>query len=275
MSISQPVILIIGILSILSIGLIDYIVIIDIAFSICYLIPIFIVTRNIDRRSGILLSSLSAIVWGIAEHKAKVSLAKFILLWNTGVRLTVFLTIVNLLSSLKESYEREQKLARIDGLTKIYNRRYFFELFKKECKRSIPYRHCLTLVYFDVDNFKAVNDRLGHDSGDKLLSSIARTVSENIREIDIFARLGGDEFTLLLPETNYEQAQLVLRRLHQQLIQATTEKSFQVGFSIGAVTFLEFPESVETMLQQVDFLMYQVKNSGKNKIEHQLHQGER
>ncbi len=270
MSISHSKILTIGILSVLLIGLIDYLIILDVSLSICYLIPIFIVTRYVKRAPGVLLSVISAVLWYLAEYTAKIDLNVLLLLWNTIVRLTVFLIVVYLLSALKDAYEREKNLARIDGLTKIYNRRYFWEILRVESKRALRYQRSLTLVYFDVDNFKIVNDRLGHIKGDELLCLIAHTVRNSIRETDIFARLGGDEFALLLPETDYQPAQLVLQRLQQKLSKAAKENSFEVGFSIGAATFLELPKSIDNMLERVDRLMYQVKNSGKNGLKHQL-----
>ncbi len=270
MSLSKPKILTIGILSILVIGLIDYLITIDISLSICYLIPIFIVTRYVARTPGILLSIVSGIIWYIAEYIAKIDLSALLLLWNTIVTLTVFLIVVYLLSALKEAYEREKDLARIDGLTQIYNRRYFLEILRVESKRALRYQRCLTLVYIDVDNFKTVNDRFGHVRGDELLCLIADTVSNSLRETDIFARLGGDEFALLLPETDYQPAELVLQRIQQKLAQVAQDNSFDVGFSMGAITFLEPPDSVDRMIEQVDGLMYQVKNSVKNALKHQL-----
>ena len=269
MSISQPKILTIGILSVLVIGLIDYLITIDISLSICYLIPIFIVTRYVSRTPGILLSVVSGVIWYLAEYTAKTDLNVLLLLWNTIVILTVFLIVVYLLSALKDAYEREKDLARIDGLTQIYNRRYFLEILRVESKRALRYQRCLTLVYVDVDNFKTVNDRFGHVRGDNLLCLIADTVRNSLRETDICARLGGDEFALLLPETDFKSAELVLQRIQQKLIKAAKDNSFDVGFSMGAITFLELPESVDNMLERVDSLMYQVKNSGKNGLKHQ------
>ncbi len=270
MSLSQPKILTIGILSVLLIGLIDYLIPIDISLSICYLIPIFIVTRYVARTPGFLLSIVSGLIWYLAEYLAKTHLSVLLLLWNTIVIVTVFLIVVYLLSALKDAYEREQNLARIDGLTQVYNRRYFWEILRLESKRALRYQRGLTLVYIDVDNFKLVNDRFGHVRGDHLLCLIADTVRNSLREPDILARLGGDEFALLLPETDYQPAELILQRIQQKLAKAAQDNSFDVGFSMGAITFLDSPESVDNMLEQVDRLMYQVKNSGKNGLKHQL-----
>ena len=123
MSLSQPKILTIGILSVLVIGLIDYLITIDISLSICYLIPIFIVTRYVARTPGILLSIVSGIIWYLAEYIAKTHLSVLLLLWNTIVIVTVFLIVVYLLSALKDAYDRENHLDRIDGLTQVDNRR--------------------------------------------------------------------------------------------------------------------------------------------------------
>lgn len=272
MVIPQPLMLIIAIFMVVVIGLIDYLIIVDLSLSICYLIPIVIVTRYINKQAGIILSVLSTIIWYVAEGAAKAELYPVFLVWNTMVRLTVFLIVVYLLSALKDSYERVQKVARIDGLTSICNRRYFLEILQHESMCAIRYQRCLTLVYFDVDNFKAINDELGHAQGDKLLRLIAQTVQTNIRQTDIIARLGGDEFALLLPETNYQAAQFVLKRVRQKLLTAVAKHSFNVGFSIGAITFTDLPDSIDDMLEEVDKSMYQVKNNGKNALEHHLYQ---
>jgi diguanylate cyclase (GGDEF)-like protein len=120
-----------------------------------------------------------------------------------------------------------------------------------EINRSRRYKHSLTLAYIDLDNFKQVNDRFGHSTGDLLLKLIVEIASQNIRNTDLFGRMGGDEFVLLLPETNYQAARIVLTR-------------------VQAITFINQPNSSEAMLERVDKLMYQVKNSGKNRIEHNL-----
>lgn len=253
------------------IGLLDYKIVIDLALSICYLIPIAIATRYVGKKTGILLSVLSALLWYIAEATAKADLYYLLLVWNTLVRLIVFLVIVHLLAALNKAYQKEQKMARIDELTQICNRRYFLDVLQTETKRSIRYGRYLTLAYFDVDNFKFVNDRYGHQEGDKLLYLIANTVEKTIRETDVVGRMGGDEFALLLPETNYKSAHLALQRIQNQLVNAVKNQNFEVGFSIGAVTFVYFPDTTGKMLEQVDSLMYQVKNQGKSGLKHKCY----
>ncbi|GAB4540371.1 MAG: hypothetical protein Tsb0014_31550 [Pleurocapsa sp.] len=261
---------ILSFLSIVLIGIVDYFITVDISFSICYLIPISFVTKYTNKQIGIFLSISSAFSWYIAEVAAKSHLNFLILFWNTLVCLSVFIIIVYLLDTLKYAYEREKTLARIDGLTQIYNRRYFIDTLTIESKRAIRYQRYLTLAYFDVDNFKAINDHFGHGRGDKLLVLIANTVKNTIRETDTIARLGGDEFAILLPEIDYQAAKLVLTRVYQQLTLAVKQQELEVGFSIGAVTFTDLPDSVEQMLERVDKLMYQVKLEGKNQLNHQV-----
>lgn len=260
----------IGLLAVVIISILDYFIVIDISLSILYLLPISLTSWYAERWFSVFLVLMSTVGWFIAESAAKTNVNLLLLLWNTGVRLIVFLTIAYLLSSLKIAYEKEKRLAQIDGLTGIFNQRFFLELLRMEYKRSLRFGHCLTLAYLDVDNFKHINDRFGHSTGDKLLKIIAQTIKKEIRETDIIARLGGDEFALLLPETNYEAGSSVLYRLQQNLMTAIKAYSPPVSFSIGAVTFLSLPNSIKQMLDEADSLMYQVKKRGKNSIQHQI-----
>ncbi len=202
----------IGLFAVLIISIIDYIIVIDISLSILYLLPISLAIWYGTRWFSFLLVLISTVGWFIAEFAAKTNLHWLLLFWNTAVRLIVFLTIAYLLSSLKIAYEKEKNLARTDGLTGIINQRFFLKLLRLEYKRSLRYAHCLTLAYLDLDNFKEINDRLGHYAGDKLLRLIAQTIQKQIRETDTIARIGGDELALLLPETNYETGQAKLKR---------------------------------------------------------------
>lgn len=264
--------IVIGLLLILIISVIDYLTGVDISLSIFYLVPIVFVTWFVNKCAGYFYSFLSTTLWFISDNIAKVYLHFLVSYWNAGVRLVIFMIITWLLAALKEAYEREKQLARTDALTEIWNRRFFLELLQAETLRARRYKHPLTLAYIDVDNFKMVNDHLGHSSGDKLLYIIAETIQNHVRATDIIARIGGDEFVLLLPETGYEGAQAIVQRVRQKLLAleaVQTQFSF-VGFSIGIVTFIHLPNSIETILEQADNLMYAIKKSGKNRLEHQL-----
>lgn len=270
----QPKLLLIGvgILLVLLIGIIDYLTGIYISLSIFYLIPIVFITWFVSRWSGLFISLLSTVVWFIADTALKNFPYALIPYWNAAVRFSFFVIIAYLLSALKIAYEREKRLARTDMLTGAINRHYFMELLQAEINRNRRYGHPLTVAYIDVDNFKMVNDSFGHSTGDKLLHLIANTIKRQIRTTDVIARLGGDEFALLLLESSYESARIVLHRVHKQLMQTTQTQSWPVSFSIGAVTFIRVPDSVDvnTVVEQADELMYAVKHSGKNRLEHAL-----
>ena len=150
-------ILILCFLSVVLISIVDYLIAINISLSICYLVPISLATRYSNKRTGIFLSISSAFGWYSAEEAAKSQLNFPILFWNTLVCLSVFVIVVYLLDTLKNAYEKEKTLARIDELTQVYNRRYFLNTLTIESKRAIRYKRYLTLAYFDVDNLALVS----------------------------------------------------------------------------------------------------------------------
>lgn len=119
---------------------------------------------------------------------------------------------------LEAALIKEQELARIDPLTHVSNRRAFYELAEIEIVRARRNGCPLSVAYMDVDNFKFVNDDLGHATGDLVLVTIASTLRSELRASDIVARLGGDEFAILLPETDAESAQAVLDKLRARLL---------------------------------------------------------
>lgn len=171
---------------------------------------------------------------------------------------------------LKESLQNEKSLSRIDFLTQAANKRAFYEALEVESRRARRYRRPMTLVYLDVDNFKQVNDTLGHFAGDELLLTVAATMKACLRETDIVARLGGDEFAVLLPETGEQAAAIAISKFHPRLNEVVRQCGWPVSFSIGSVTFLAPLDSAEQMVQRADQLMYQVKHSGKNSVVSQI-----
>lgn len=182
------------------------------------------------------------------------------------VRLLFFLIVVFVTASLKLALHREKKIARTDSLTGVSNARYFYEFAEKEIERARRYDHALTIVYIDLDNFKYINDHLGHLTGDRLLKVIADTIRGKIRSIDMVARLGGDEFAVLLPEISFRDSQAVIERMRGLLLEVMEENDWAVTFSMGMIAFKPPPPSVDKLIKEADDLMYIAKQEGKNRI---------
>jgi diguanylate cyclase (GGDEF)-like protein len=169
-------------------------------------------------------------------------------------------------SRLKNLLAKEHDLARIDPLTTVPNRRAFYEALDTERVRSIRYHRPLTIAYVDLDNFKKVNDSLGHAVGDELLVEVAAGLKSNLRATDYVGRLGGDEFAVLLPETDATGATLVLHKLRLGLLEQMKAHNWEVTFSIGAATFLDPPDSLDIIIRMADETMYAIKAHGKDNI---------
>lgn len=256
-----------GISFIIIVGIIDYITGEEFVFSIFYLFPVMFVTWFTNKWYGIFNSTISAVAIFLADfemlYKYSYPLIHF---WNIIIRLGIFLILVYILSMLKNSFKRLQELARIDGLTGMLNRRFFYELADVELKRAHRYSHPTTVVYLDLDNFKQINDNLGHSAGDKVLIEISKAIKQNLRQTDIIARLGGDEFVLLLPEAGYDSAYDVIKKVKSTVLSVSETNGWNVTCSIGAVTCSDIQCSIEDIIKKADALMYEAKSSGKNMI---------
>jgi diguanylate cyclase (GGDEF)-like protein len=231
------------------------------------LLPVSVTAWFVNRNSAFGLSVLSAFIWTISNQLAGESYSHpGIIYWNSVVRLGFFSIVSLLLTYLRQAVQKERELSRTDFLTGITNSRAFYELTSSELLRAKRYQHPITVAYMDVDNFKQINDQLGHSVGDLLLKTIAETMSKNLRRTDIMARLGGDEFVVLLPETTEKAAKIAITKLRTSLSQTMEKNRWGVTFSIGTITFYAYPSSTDELLQQVDELMYTVKTNGKNNV---------
>jgi len=159
-------------------------------------------------------------------------------------------------------------MARTDYLTSVLSSRFFYDLLQTEINRSKRYKNPFTIAYIDLDNFKTVNDELGHSIGDQVLCFVVNRVRKNLREIDVIARLGGDEFALLMPETKQESAQVVLSKLQHDILSGMQQNNWPVTLSIGVLTCINAPHTTDETIKIVDDLMYSVKRGSKNGIKY-------
>ena len=252
-----------------AIGILDYLTGYELSFSAFYLLPIFAFAWLLGRWGGIGGALASAAVRTLADvlggHAySYVSYAA----WNAVMRLALFLVVARLISILKDHVDHERNLARIDHLTGAANKRAFVELLKAEAERSRRYARRFTVAYFDLDNFKAVNDSFGHAAGDELLQTVVTVMRAGLRLTDVVARLGGDEFALLLPETDERAARVAIAKILDQIGYAMKERSWPVTVSVGSLTCAGSDGDVEKLIEQADDLMYAAKLRGKNTVQY-------
>jgi diguanylate cyclase (GGDEF)-like protein len=165
--------------------------------------------------------------------------------------------------------DKLQKLAITDGLTKLYNSRYFYNRIELEVARSIRYNRPLSLLLLDIDFFKDYNDAYGHLEGDKVLVRLGKIIKTCLRKMDSAYRYGGEEFTILLPETKAADADTVAQRIRASIEKETfhpeSGKTANITVSIGVTEY--FPqEDITAFVQRSDKAMYLSKQRGRNAI---------
>lgn len=172
--------------------------------------------------------------------------------------------------TLQSAFEREQIASRTDSLTGVFNRRYFFELIEYEFAASRRYRRPLSIVMFDIDLFKRINDTYGHQVGDEVLRHVARVVRNQLRESDVLSRYGGDEFVLLLPNSDEREAAAVLRRIHRKIRSSKYlvegKSPIDVTISAGIASWQPGMESPTQLIRSADEALYSAKGAGRNRM---------
>ena len=177
-----------------------------------------------------------------------------------------------LAEELKQKNELLQDLADKDGLTQVFNNRFFQSALNAEMSRSRRQGHSLSLVLMDIDHFKRFNDDYGHLAGDFVLAEFARVLGENLREHDVLARYGGEEFIVILPETKLEDAQSVTEKLRVAVETATFREDKNVysvtsSFGISELTPDNERElDKKELIRRADEALYDAKKAGRNQV---------
>ncbi len=193
-------------------------------------------------------------------------------LLENGDRVKVGPTIFKFLSGadVESQYHEEiYRLTIIDGLTQVYNKRYLFEALEREIIRARRHARELSLLMFDIDHFKQINDEHGHLAGDFVLKELARVIQARIRRDEVLARYGGEEFVVMLPETQLDGARMLAESLRERVAEHSfvfQTDQIRVTISIGVAALTESDKSATELLKRADELLYEAKRTGRNRV---------
>jgi diguanylate cyclase (GGDEF)-like protein len=164
-------------------------------------------------------------------------------------------------------YGEARKLAETDALTGLYNQRYFHETLRREVLRAQRYERNLALIVFDLDDFKTINDQIGHLAGDRVLSQAADRLREAVRSVDVACRIGGDEFAVILPESTAVDADQLYRRVHNAMRGTSLgPEGHRLRVSAG-IAELEHGDTAASLFERADGALYRAKDLGKNRVD--------
>jgi diguanylate cyclase (GGDEF)-like protein len=182
-----------------------------------------------------------------------------------GGRMLIYSDVTDIVRHAQEL----QRLATTDGMTGIYNRRHFLALADLEWNRTSRYNRPLSFLIFDIDYFKSINDRYGHQAGDEVIVHLANLAGSCKRASDVLARIGGEEFALLLPETDLAQAEIMAERLRREIAThpiATASHPIATTVSIGIAARSHEISNVSQLMKAADQALYEAKRAGRNRV---------
>jgi len=166
-------------------------------------------------------------------------------------------------------HEQIYRMTILDGLTGIHNKRYFLEFLDRELSVAMRHRHPLSLVLFDIDHFKAINDERGHLAGDSVLKELSARIKHRIRREDLFARYGGEEFACVLASTPLDGAVIFSEHIRSLVADRPCmfdDEPISVTISIGVASVTGEPLDVDTLIKHADDNLYQAKRNGRNRV---------
>ncbi|NPA72201.1 MAG: diguanylate cyclase [Gammaproteobacteria bacterium] len=237
------------------------------------------ISETFAAEEGYLQKTMAGVTWYeyVANHPSVNHIAK---IYQAGephyfrVKVTsmhsldkVLFTILLLDITREELYKEQlEQLSLTDALTGISNRLYFNRNLRKEIQRAHRYQTPLSLIMFDVDHFKQVNDTFGHDVGDRVLIELSNLVQSQLRDTDMLCRFGGEEFMIILPETELSEAQQTAERLREIIANSSSEEfptPLTVSFGVAHITKWD---SEKTLLKRIDQALYLAKERGRNRV---------
>jgi diguanylate cyclase (GGDEF)-like protein len=261
--------------AVVAIGWLDYVTGPDIGLSLLYLIPVALSGWFGGVAAAVLVGATAGTAWLIADVSWRESeLAMAISVWNAFTRYVIYISEGVLLALVRRDRERWRKrvareaaLARTDHGTQLPNARAFLERVEKELQRAREDGVPVCVIYIDLDNFKAFNDRLGHAAGDAILTEVANVLLHSVRDGGVAARLGGDEFAVLLRDVHAPDAAAEGERIVAKIraIGAMYE-DLAFGATAGVACFRDAPANVVDLVRAGDDAMYVGKTQGKGRV---------
>ena len=169
-----------------------------------------------------------------------------------------------------KDFEHQYKLATTDGLTELYNHRYFQDTLRKQIDSSKRYEQKFSLIILDIDFFKKFNDQYGHQIGDEVLRTVSNILKKNTRTTDYVCRYGGEEMSIILPQTSKTEALINAQRICDAVantpLKISNNKEVNITISLGVSTFPENGESPQKLIEYADQALYNAKENGRNQV---------
>ena len=228
-------------------------------------LPIVFASWYGSNRAGVFLALISSVVLGVTRewHSTSTFSLQSVVI-DGASHFIAYSILAILITNFRSVYRVEVVAADTDNLTGLHNPRSFYVELANELLRCKRFKRIFSMAYIDIDNFKNINDSLGHSIGDELLVEVAKCLKSSLRATDTVSRLGGDEFVCLLPETGDKDVKKIFSKVEKHLSERMQSHSWSVGFSVGVVTFETLPVDAKQAISVADDLMYSVKNDDKN-----------
>jgi diguanylate cyclase (GGDEF)-like protein len=192
---------------------------------------------------------------------------------NIVLRIIVTLPVlfIFIITPLLKNRDSLWDLSNTDLLTHIYNRRYFLHVLEHEISRVSRHHRQVSIILFDIDNFKKVNDNYGHEAGDKVLKRVAKVTQERLRNYCTLARYGGEEFIIIIPEASSAETYVIADQIRELIdetkILISTDYRISVTVSLGVAEYHpDIDATIDSLISRADIALYQAKNEGKNRV---------
>ncbi len=234
--------------------------------SVFYLPAIAISAWYANRALGYACAVLAGASWTVGTRAWEVQGIE-VASWNAAIAIGTFLVVAKLVADLKQTMARINEQAMTDSLTGALNRRAFMDRVGAEIEMQRRHHLPFSVAYCDLDDFKDVNDRFGHQVGDEVLRTFVDACRARLRKTDLVARVGGDEFALLLFGATEAAAVDALKKINEDVAQRFNDRRWPTTVSVGLVAFPSCPANAEELLCKTDEVMYRVKRGGKSAIE--------